>query len=147
RFKPATGNLKEDIELPLKLLVLGNFTGRSDDRRIEDRQLVNVDKDIFNEVINHLELTLDVSAESKLDESPEAGKLSVSLEFGSLKDFEPDRVAQQIPELRALLELRAALIALKSPLGNVPSFRSAIQKLLEDDGARPRLLSELAGKP
>ncbi|WP_108523286.1 type VI secretion system contractile sheath small subunit [Bradyrhizobium algeriense] len=146
RFKPATGNLKEDVELPLKLLVLGDFTGRADDRPIEERELVNIDKDNFNEVVKSQELTLHLSAENRLDDQPESGKLSVSLAFESLKDFEPERVAQQIPELRALTELRAALIALKSPLGNVPSFRKAIQNLLEDHGARPRLLSELTSK-
>ncbi|MGY3622013.1 type VI secretion system contractile sheath small subunit [Bradyrhizobium sp. USDA 10063] len=146
RFKPATGNLKEDVELPLKLLVLGDFTGRADDRPVEDRELVSINKDNFDEVVKGKELSLDMSADNKLDDSAEAGKLSISLKFESLKDFEPERVAQQISELRALTELRAALIALKSPLGNVPSFRKAIQNLLEDDGARPRLLSELTVK-
>jgi type VI secretion system protein ImpB len=32
-FKPATGNAQEELELPLKLLVLGDFTQRADDRR------------------------------------------------------------------------------------------------------------------
>ncbi|MCC8938374.1 type VI secretion system contractile sheath small subunit [Bradyrhizobium sp. Arg62] len=146
RFKPATGNLKEDVELPLKLLVLGDFTGKTDDRPIEQRELVNIDKDNFSEVVKSHGLTLDISAENGLDDQPEAGKLSVSLTFESLKDFEPERVARQIPELRALTELRAALIALKSPIGNAPSFRKAIQNLLEDHGARPRLLSELTSK-
>ncbi|KWV54728.1 type VI secretion protein [Bradyrhizobium macuxiense] len=147
RFKPATGNLKEDVELPLKLLVLADFTGRADDRPIEQRQLVTIDKDNFGEVVKSQELSLDISAENKLEESPEAGKLSVSLKFESLKDFEPERIAQQVPELRMLTELRAALVALKSPLGNVPGFRKAIQNLLEDHGARPRLLTELSSKP
>ncbi|MBH5372764.1 type VI secretion system contractile sheath small subunit [Bradyrhizobium glycinis] len=146
RFKPATGNLKEDVELPLKLLVLGDFTGQADDRPIEQRELVNIDKDNFNAVVKSQQLTLHISAENKLDDQPEAGKLSVSLQFQSLKDFEPERIVEQIPELRALTELRAALIALKSPLGNVPGFRKAIRNLLEDHGARPRLLSELTGK-
>lgn len=147
RFKPATGNAKEEVELPLKLMVLGDFTGRADERSVEERELVNINKDNFDEVVKSQQLSLDVSAENKLDDSPEAGKMSVSLKFESLKDFEPERVAQQIPEVRTLTDLRAALVALKGPLGNVPSFRKAIQNLLEDDGARQRLLSELTGKP
>lgn len=146
RFKPATGNVKEEVELPLKLMVLGDFTGRADDRPVEERELVNINKDNFDEVVKSQNLSLDVAAENKLDDSPEAGKMSVSLKFESLKDFEPERVAQQIPEVRTLTDLRAALVALKGPLGNVPSFRKAIQNLLEDDTARQRLLSELTGK-
>lgn len=147
RFKPATGNAKEEVELPLKLLVLGDFTGRPDDRTVEERELVNVDKDNFDEVLKGQKLSIDVAAENKLDDSPEAGQLAVSLKFESLKDFEPERVAQQVPELRTLTELRTALVALKGPLGNVPGFRKAIQNLLEDDTARQRLLGELTGKP
>jgi type VI secretion system protein ImpB len=147
RFKPATGNAKEEVELPLKLMVVGDFTGRADERPVEERELVNINKDNFDEVLKGQQLSLDVAAENKLDVSPEAGQLSVSLKFESIKDFDPDRVAEQIPELRTLTELRAALVALKGPLGNVPSFRKAIQNLLEDDGARQKLLSELTGKP
>ncbi|MGY8683206.1 type VI secretion system contractile sheath small subunit [Bradyrhizobium sp. UFLA05-153] len=147
RFKPATGNLKEEVELPLKLMVLGDFTGRIDDCPIEDRELVDINKDNFDEIVKGKKLSLDILAENKFDESPGGGKLSVTLKFESLKDFEPERVAQQISEVRALTELRAALIALKGPIGNAPNFRKAVQNLLEDDGARPRLLSELISKP
>lgn len=146
RFKPATGNVKEEVELPLKLMVLGDFTGRADDRPVEERELVNVNKDNFDEVVKSQNLNLDVAADNKLDDSPEAGKMAVSLKFESLKDFEPERVAQQIPEVRTLTELRTALVALKGPLGNVPGFRKAIQSLLEDDAARQKLLNELTGK-
>jgi type VI secretion system protein ImpB len=146
RFKPATGNAKEEVELPLKVMVLGDFTGRADDSPVEERKLTSVNKDNFDDVVKAHDLSLNISAENKLDDSPDSGKMSVSLKFESLKDFEPERVAQQIPEVRTLTELRAALMALKGPLGNVPSFRKAIQNLLEDDGARQRLLSELTGK-
>jgi type VI secretion system protein ImpB len=127
-------------------MVVGDFTGREDDRPVEDRDLVSVNKDNFEEVVKSRNLALDIAADNKLDDSPEAGQMSVSLKFESLKDFEPERVAQQVPELRTLTELRTALVALKGPLGNVPSFRKAIQNLLEDEATRQRLLSELTEK-
>jgi type VI secretion system protein ImpB len=36
-YRPATGDAKEEVELPLKLLVVGDFTLRPDDRMIEDQ--------------------------------------------------------------------------------------------------------------
>ena len=63
--------------------------------------------------------------------------------FDTLKDFEPEQVVNQVPELRKLLELRQALMALKGPLGNVPAFRKAIQGILDDEGAKSQLLAEL----
>lgn len=143
RFKPATGNVKEEVELPLKLVMLGDFTGRADDRTIEERELVNINKDNYDEVMRSHNLSLDLSLDNKLDESPDANHLTANLKFSSLRDFEPEQLARQVPELRKLLELREALLALKGPLGNVPSFRKAIQGVLDDETARAKLMSEL----
>jgi len=38
-YRPATGDAQEEIELPLKLLVVGDFTGKTDERMLEDRNL------------------------------------------------------------------------------------------------------------
>lgn len=51
----------------------------------------------------------------------------------------------QVPELKKLMELRAALTALKGPLGNVPKFRKKIQSIIKDDAAREKILGELGG--
>ena len=61
-YRPATGNAQEEVELPLKLMVLGDFTLRQDDRAVEDRAPVSVDKDNFNDVMKAqgLSLTLNV---------------------------------------------------------------------------------------
>ena len=66
-----------------------------------------------------------------------------SLKFNTLKDFTPEGLAQQVPELQQLLQLREALTALKGPLGNIPTFRRKIQALLQDDSAREQLMGEL----
>jgi type VI secretion system protein ImpB len=73
-------------------------------------------------------------------------ELAVNLRIKRLGDFGPDAVAEQVPELKKLLELRNALTALKGPLGNVPAFKRKISALLADDKAREKLVSELGIK-
>ena len=145
-YKPATGGAQEEIELPLKQLVMGDFTFRKDDRPLEDRKPISVDKDNFNEVMRKHELTLNATVPNRLS-GKEGDELPVSLNIETLKDFGPESVAQQVPELQKLTELRDALTALKGPLGNVPGFRKKLQSLLQDDAARERLIKELGIEP
>jgi type VI secretion system protein ImpB len=145
KFKPSTGNIKEEVELPLKLLMLGDFTGQPDERPVDERPLANVNKDNFDDVLRSHELKLDLDLPNMLEEKAPDAQMRVSLAFSSLKDFEPESLARQVPELAKLLELREALVALRGPLGNVPTFRKAIQAMLDDDAARERLIGELTG--
>ena len=145
-YKPATGGASEEKELPLKLLVLGDYTLREDDAPLEDRKPVSIDKDNFNEVMASQGLSLTLKVPNKLAEKKpgeEEGDLAVNLDFKSMKDFRPEAVAEKVPELNQLLQLRSALQALKGPLGNLPAFRKKIESLISDVSARERILGEL----
>ena len=141
-YKPATGDAKEEVELPLKLLVMGDFTLAEDERAVEDRDPINIDKDTFNEVLKAQNLELKLQVPNELVDA-KGEQLGVDLKFDSLKDFTPDEIVKKVPELSKLMELREALKALKGPLGNVPEFRKKVQELISDEGARDRLLKEL----
>lgn len=141
-YRPAIGDAQEEKEIPLKLLVLGDFTMRPDDRPVEDREPINVDKDNFNEILKAQNLGLNIMVPNKLSGEPDE-EMNVSLNFESLKDFEPEAVARNTPELNKLLELRQALASLKSPLSNIPQFRKKIQELVTDETRREQLMKEL----
>lgn len=141
-YRPATGDAKEEIELPLKFLVMGDFTGAKDDRPVEDRKPVNIDKDNFDDVLSGSNVKMEAVVPNKLSADPDA-QVTVNLDFKAMKDFDPDAIIQKVPELKQLIELREALKALKGPLGNVPEFRKKIQDMIKDEGARDRLLKEL----
>jgi len=147
-YKPSTGDAQEEVELPLKSLFIGDYTGRADDRPLEDRKPISIDKDNFQSVLAEHNLQLQVNVPNTLVEGKEKAELTVNLQFKRLSDFGPEAVAERVPELRQLLELRRARTALKGPLGNVPAFRKKIQAIIADTGAREKLLGEigLAGK-
>ncbi len=141
-YRPATGDAKEEVELPLKLLVMGDFTGSPDDRPLEKREPINIDKDNFNEVLKAQGISLNLTVPNKLTGRPDE-EMNVKLKVESVKDFGPERVVEQVPELKRLLELREALKSLKGPLSNVPEFRKKVQELVKDETARKQLLKEM----
>jgi type VI secretion system protein ImpB len=142
-YKPATGDAKTEVELPLKIMVVGDFTQREDDRSIEGRAPISVDKDNFNDVLKAQKLSLDLVVPNRLESEDSDNNLAVNLKFESLADFEPDAIVSKVPELKSILELREALKALKGPLGNIPDFRKRLQSLVTDEGSRAKLLAEL----
>jgi len=142
-FKPAIGGAQEEIELPLKLLVLGDFTQQADERKLEDRKPVSIDKNNFDEVLANQKLGLTLSVSNLLQDEDDSQELAMDLRINSMKDFNPASLVDQVPEMKKLMELRDALMALKGPLGNAPAFRKAIESVLEDDDSRARVLGEI----
>jgi len=141
-YRPAIGDAQEEVELPLKLLIMGDFTLSPGDSPVEERQPVNIDKDNFQEVLRAQNVQLNLTVSNKLSGKPD-DEMGVNLRFESLKDFSPESVVKQVPETNRLIELREALKSLKGPLGNVPEFRRKLQELVKDESARERLLKEL----
>lgn len=141
-YRPSVGDAKEEVELPLKLLILGDFTMKQDDTPVEDRETVNVNKDNFSEVLDAHDVKLEAVVPDKLS-GEEGAQMTVNLDFKSMRDFEPDEIIKKVPELKKLYELREALKALKGPLGNVPAFKKKITELVQDDTTRAQLLKEL----
>lgn len=143
KYVPATGDQQAEIELPLKLLVTGDFKGQPDPLALEARPLIGIGKDNFNEVLAKAEVRLGMTVPALLGNADD-DELAVQLRFDSLDDFSPDGVARQVPQMQKLLELRNALVALKGPMGNVPAFRRRLQALMADEQGRLQLAGELA---
>ncbi|MDC0612745.1 type VI secretion system contractile sheath small subunit, partial [Vibrio sp.] len=139
KYVPANGDVQTEIELPLKTLVISDFKGHAEDTPIEERETISVDKENFESVMRESNLELNTGVSNKLND--DGGELAVNLSFKSLKDFTPDSISDQVPELKKLIELREALVALKGPLGNVPAFRERLQELITSEESREKLLA------
>ncbi|MWP62724.1 type VI secretion system contractile sheath small subunit [Gilliamella sp. Pas-s25] len=142
KYVPATGDQIEEKELPLNLVIVGDHKGRTEDTSIEERQLVSIDKNNFNDVMEKSSISLNFNVQNRLQEDSDE-ELSINLDIKNLSSFNPDQIAKQVPEINNLIQLREALTALKNPMGNIKAFREAIAHVLSDDTARKNLLNEL----
>lgn len=101
---------REGAERPFVIVVLGDFTGATEDRRpattLPPRGLVEVDRDNFDGVLARF----DVRWLGELQAGGAApAPLPVRITVRELDDFHPDRLVAQVEPLRVLLETRRAL--------------------------------------
>lgn len=142
-FKPAPGNAQEEIELPLKATVVGDFWQRHDPRLLQDRKPVNISKNNFADVMEKQNLGLQFAVPRKLQDGESDVDMHVDLAFASMRDFEPGSIIEQIPELAQLNRLRQALVSLKGPLGNLPAFRKVLEDIHKNPERREAILREV----
>ena len=88
-------------ELPFIVGILGDFSGDPTEplKPMKDRKFISIDRDNFDQVMRRMAPGLKMRVDNKLSE--EGGEVAVDLKFNSIEDFEPARVAQQVPALRA----------------------------------------------
>ncbi len=143
RYKSALDGQQEDVELPLRILMLGDFSGQQDEQPLEERQPVNINKENFSEVMAEQKLSAEIQVPDHISSDNPTSDLNLDLKFKSLADFRPEGIVEQVEQLKQLKELRDALRYLKGTTANVPSFIRRIQDLMKDPGKRERLMREL----
>lgn len=137
-----TGGAQKKVELPLKLLMLGDYSNGKEQRPLSERKKIDINKNNFDNVLAEFSPALKLAVQNTLlgDDSD----TSVDLSFQSMRDFEPEQVARQIPQLRALLAMRNLLRDLKSNLLDNATFRQELERILKDDALSDELRAELA---
>jgi len=140
RYVKDTAGSQEELELPLKLMVLGDFTMKEDDTSLEDRKRISVDKNNFGAVLKDQKLSLDLVVPNKLSGE---GDMPVKLNIESLNDFTPTGIANQVPELATMLEVRSLLTDLKAKVISNRDFRKQLENILKDKDKRDSIIAEL----
>jgi type VI secretion system protein ImpC len=116
-------------ELPLRLLVVGDFIPESPD--VQDwsasSYLVNITPANFKSVMQQLEPSLSLDVPNRLKDSPK--ELKVELSFTDMKSFDPESVAQQVDELADILEMRHLVSQVKDGKLKVQEFDEKAEQL------------------
>ncbi|RDS83886.1 type VI secretion system contractile sheath small subunit [Dyella monticola] len=136
-----TGGAQKKMELPLKLLVTGDFSNGQDTRAVAERQRIDINKNNFDAVLAVCHPKATITIENKL--AGDGTDMSVDIDFTSMDDFKPEVIASKVPELRTLMAARHLLRDLKSNLLDNATFRRELEKILKDQTLSHRLRDEL----
>lgn len=141
KYVKYVGDAQEERELPLKLLVVGDYTMREDDTPVEDRKRININKNNFASIMKEQDLRLKYTVDNVMD--PEGEGIEVDMEVEGLSDFLPENIAQKVPQMRVLLEVRKLLQDLKGRVVNNAQFRRELDRILQDPDKMAAMKSDL----
>jgi type VI secretion system protein ImpB len=135
-------------ELPFVVGVMGDLTGNAPaekPRPLRDRRFVQIDRDNFNAVMKQMAPGLNLRVDNKIAE--DGSEIPVQLKFDSMESFEPAKVAEQVPQLKALLETRDKLRDLLTKIDRSENLEEILENVLQDTAEREKLSKELGLQP
>lgn len=137
-----TGGASKKTELPLKLLIAGDFSNGQETAPLSEREKTSINKNNFDSVLSEYSPKVNLTVKNTL--ADDGSENAVSLTFKNMKDFSPEQVARQIPQLKAMLAMRNLLRDLKANLLDNQTFRKELEKILLDPALSAELRSELS---
>ncbi|MCK5796999.1 MAG: type VI secretion system contractile sheath small subunit [Deltaproteobacteria bacterium] len=146
RYKTEVDGQAEDVTLPMRFSVLGDFSGgTSKDRKIdlEERRMRNFDGTNTDAVMKDMGINMSFAVENKV--TPDEEEMQVNLPVTGMQSFSPDQVAQHVPKLKGLLTLKSLLEEALSNVDNRKEFRKLLGELMADPEALQKVLGELKG--
>lgn len=147
RYKTEINGEPQDVSLPMRLLVAGDFSrGTSQDRKadLEERRIRSLDGTNTDAVMKDMGIRLDFAIQNRIDPQ-QVEELQVRIPIESMKSFSPDEVARNVPKVRGLLTLKKLLEEMLSNVDNRKEFRRLLNDLMANDQALAKVLGELKG--
>lgn len=132
-YDVETGGAMKLVELPFVVGVLADLSGQPKEalKPLKDRKFTPIDRDNFNEVLARSAPRLAIKVPNKLT-GDENSKIAVELNFKSLQDFDPARVAAQVGPLNELLIMRQKLVELLSKMEGNDKLESLLADVLSN---------------
>jgi len=130
-------------ELPFVVGVLGDFSGDPTGplKPLSERKFVEIDRDNFDQVMASMMPGVKTRVENTL--AGDGSELGVELKFSKMEDFEPARVAAQVPALAALMQTRDKLRDLMSKVDRSEELEALLEQVLQSDDEMKSLSAEL----
>ena len=130
-------------ELPFVVGVMGDFSGDPTQplKPLRDRKFVQIDRDNFNDIMSRMTPGLNLKVDNTL--AGDGSEMGVQLQFNSMEDFEPAKVARQVEPLRKLLETRDKLRDLLTKIDRSQDLENVLEQVLENTDKLKELSADL----
>lgn len=146
-YKTTINGEAETIDLPFRVMVLGDFSlGSSDDRQkdLEERAPRSINGRNLDSVMKDMKMSLRLTVPNRINPGKEE-HLEVELPISKMQSFSPDEVARHVPKVRALLLLKTLMNEMQSNIDNRKELRKLIQEIFSNPGAFRAVQGELKG--
>jgi type VI secretion system protein ImpB len=143
KYEVETGGAMVERELPFVVGVMGDFSGNPTQalRPLKERKFVQIDKENFNEVMERIAPEVNIKVKNTL--AGDDSVIPVQLKFRSMDDFEPGRIAEQVPALKKLLDTRNQLRDLMTKVDRSADLENILERVLQNETELKALSSQL----
>jgi type VI secretion system protein ImpB len=146
-YDVETGGAMQKVELPFVVGVMADLSAQPKEplRALKDRKFVPIDRDNFNDVLKRATPRLALKVQNKLTD--EDSKLAVELNFSNMDDFDPARVAEQVPALKELLDMRQRLTQLMSKMEGNDKLEALLAQVMNNTEKAMELAKQVGIEP
>lgn len=142
-YDVETNGAMQKKELPYVVGVLADLSAQ---RTVplppmKDRKFVEIDRDNINKVMADAAPEVNIRVENKLSE--DGTQLSVPLKFRNMDDFQPAKVAEQVPALKELLDMRQRLDEVLGKIGVNAKLEGLLQEVLANTAKVEELAKQM----
>jgi type VI secretion system protein ImpB len=143
-YDVETNGAMQKTELPFVVGVMADLSGSPKEalRPLKERKFTNIDRDNFNDVMAKSAPRVTMKVDNKLTGEADS-KLAVELNFNNIDDFEPSRVADQIPALKELKEMRGRLTNLLSKMEGNDKLEGMLADILANTEKAAAMAKEM----
>jgi type VI secretion system protein ImpB len=143
KYEVETDGAMVERELPFVVGVMGDFSGNPTEalRPLKDRKFVQIDRDNFNDVMTRVAPELNIKVQNTL--ANDGTDLALQLKFNSMDDFDPAKIAEQVPALKKLLDTRNQLRDLMTKVDRSGDLENLLERVLQNENELKQLSTDL----
>lgn len=128
-------NVERMVELPFVMGVMSDLSGNASEVEkapIAERKFLEIDMDNFDSRMKAVKPGVSFKVKNRLGNATGDEKMSVTMSFEKMSDFNPAQVVRQVPALAKLLKAREQLANLQRYMDGKVAAEDQIKALLKD---------------